>query len=90
MDPGGAGALIGIGTMLCVVISMKLREVYLKRKKNLTTKTPLLPTQKPQVKVLKNHWKMNKLLKPLSTKRLVSLSNLSSAGSRNLPANLKI
>lgn len=90
MDPGGVGALIGIGTMLCGVISMKLREVYLKRKEKQSSKTPLLPVQKHSEKLNVNHWKMNKLLKPLSTKRSIPLSNLNSTGSRNLLTNLKI
>lgn len=88
MDPGGVGALIGIGAMLCIFLSMKLREMYLKRKKkNLSakpvSKTPLLSDPAKFLKV--KHAKMNKILPPLSsTRRSISLANLGGSGSRNL------
>jgi hypothetical protein len=100
MDSGALGALIGIGTMLCAFVSMKLREIYRTRKKRcVSTKppqslhqTPIVVKVSPKVIIVK-HSTMNKILPPLSTRRLILLSNLGGGGegggSRNLHANLK-
>ncbi len=98
MDPGGLGAIIGIGAMVCIYVSWKINDMYESRKQKtqLTVRSPLLPPPIPskQVHALKvTHVKMNKILPPVSGVKNIPLSNLSSmTGSRNLftSYNLKI
>lgn len=81
MDPGGAGALIGIGAMLFIFLGIKIRDIYLNRKRKILTKkihhTP--EAKKPLNPVVINHTKINKILPP--AKRII-LKNL--GGSRSL------
>jgi len=75
MDPGGLGAIIGTGIMVCVFGTMKMYDIYKKRKKKRELQRAygkrLLPQpnqKNPPVLVIKRHWKMKDLNLPKSYK----------------------
>ena len=78
MDPGGLGAIIGTGIMAFVFGTMKLYDVYKKRKKQKEfqraySKPVLVQKAIPRVLIVKQQWKMKDLNLPKSIK----LNNLS-------------
>lgn len=78
MDPGGLGAIIGTGIMACVFGTMKLYDVYKKRKKQKEfqraySKPVLVQKAIPRILIVKQQWKMKDLNLPKSIK----LNNLS-------------
>ncbi len=75
MDPGGLGAIIGTGIMVCVFGTTKMYDIYKKRKKKRELQRAygkgLLPQPKqknPSVLHIKRHWKMKDLNLPKSYK----------------------
>lgn len=73
MDPGGVGALIGIGAMICIAGSFFIRDKCQKKKEVLSSTTPLFissETKKQQeLSYLdrRNHYKMSMLFKKQGT-----------------------
>lgn len=75
MDPGGIGALIGIGIMAGAFIGLRLCDLYTKRKarqlprkqaKRLFVVPSVSKEQKQPILVIKRHWKMKDLSLPNS------------------------
>ncbi len=63
MDPGGVGALIGVGGLFSIFLCMKLYDFYSKRPRRPTLKTPLIVVKKPKpLLIVRHHSKMNLIL----------------------------
>jgi len=78
MDPGGLGAIIGAGIMVCVFGTMKVYDIYKKRKRKRELEKALIQSSTPKQEKqhtfrVKRHWKMKDLNVPKSYK----LHNLS-------------
>ncbi len=73
MDPGGIGALIGIGAMICIAGSFFLRDTCKQKKEQkVLNSTPLLISGKKQpqeatISIRRNHSKMSMLFKKQGT-----------------------
>ena len=88
MDPGGLGAIIGIGVMAVFCICFRVYDIMEERKKSVSVTTPLLVSQSPppQIKPV-THWKVNTLFK--NQKKTILLKNLNSmSASRSLTSIL--
>jgi hypothetical protein len=63
MDPGGIGALIGVGSLFGVFLCMKLYDFYSKRPRRPSLKTPLIVVKNSKpIMIVRQHSKMNLIL----------------------------
>lgn len=63
MDPGGVGALIGVGVLVGGFFCMKLYDIYSKNPGRPNIKTPLIVKVEPKpVTIVRHHSKMNLIL----------------------------
>lgn len=88
MDPGGLGAIIGIGIMAVCFSCFKFHDILEKRKKCVSVETPLLVSQSPSFIKPPSHWKVKDLFQ--NQGKTILLKNLSSmTASRNLVTTIK-
>lgn len=61
MDSAGLGAIIGVSIMACFGISLKLKDVWKKRKRPVDLRSPLI-VSKHRVLLVRSHSKIKTIL----------------------------